>query len=33
MKFELLEVLFMWTKPEYTEVRLGFESSMYVANR
>ena len=24
---------FMWTKPEYTEIRLGFESSMYCSTR
>jgi len=23
----------MWTKPEYTEMRLGFEVTMYVFNR
>lgn len=25
--------LTMWTKPEYTEMRLGFEVTMYVFNR
>ncbi|MFN9391575.1 MAG: pyrroloquinoline quinone precursor peptide PqqA [Betaproteobacteria bacterium] len=23
----------MWTKPEYTEMRVGFEVTMYIANR
>ncbi|HEV8262105.1 MAG TPA: pyrroloquinoline quinone precursor peptide PqqA [Burkholderiales bacterium] len=23
----------MWTKPEYTEMRFGFEVTMYVFNR
>tara|TARA_B100000945_G_scaffold163787_1_gene131400 strand:- start:347 stop:520 length:174 start_codon:yes stop_codon:yes gene_type:complete len=23
----------MWTKPEYTEMRFGFEVTMYIANR
>ena len=23
----------MWTKPEYTELRFGFEVTMYIANR
>ena len=23
----------MWTKPEYTEMRYGFEVTMYIANR
>ncbi|HEX7954066.1 MAG TPA: pyrroloquinoline quinone precursor peptide PqqA [Burkholderiales bacterium] len=23
----------MWTKPEYTEMRFGFEVTMYVLNR
>ena len=25
--------LSMWTKPEYTEMRFGFEVTMYIANR
>ena len=32
IQFELMEVP-MWTKPEYIEIRLGFESTMYVSNR
>jgi len=27
-----LEVV-MWSKPEYTEMRFGFEVTMYIANR
>ena len=23
----------MWSKPEYTEMRFGFEVTMYIANR
>ena len=23
----------MWTKPEYSEMRFGFEVTMYIANR
>ncbi|HSD54603.1 MAG TPA: pyrroloquinoline quinone precursor peptide PqqA [Burkholderiales bacterium] len=23
----------MWTKPEYTEMRFGFEVTMYIATR
>ncbi|MEK9867292.1 MAG: pyrroloquinoline quinone precursor peptide PqqA [Betaproteobacteria bacterium] len=23
----------MWTTPEYTEMRFGFEVTMYIANR
>ncbi|MEP7367907.1 MAG: pyrroloquinoline quinone precursor peptide PqqA [Acidobacteriota bacterium] len=23
----------MWTKPQYTEMRFGFEVTMYIANR
>ncbi len=23
----------MWTKPEYTDLRFGFEVTMYIANR
>ncbi|EIK51514.1 MAG: pyrroloquinoline quinone precursor peptide PqqA [Pseudomonas sp.] len=23
----------MWTKPEYTDLRIGFEVTMYFANR
>jgi pyrroloquinoline quinone biosynthesis protein A len=29
----LLETPTMWTKPEYTEMRFGFEVTMYIANR
>lgn len=35
-KFNLLNFLeasHMWTKPEYTEMRFGFEVTMYIANR
>ena len=28
-----LEVIAMWTKPAYTEMRFGFEVTMYIANR
>jgi coenzyme PQQ precursor peptide PqqA len=31
--FELEENKTMWTKPEYTEMRFGFEVTMYIANR
>jgi len=27
------EVFIMWTTPEYTEMRFGFEVTMYIANR
>ena len=27
------EEVCMWTKPEYTEMRFGFEVTMYIANR
>jgi coenzyme PQQ precursor peptide PqqA len=27
------EVQHMWSKPEYTEMRFGFEVTMYIANR
>ena len=33
---QLLKTLWrnmMWTKPEYTEMRFGFEVTMYIANR
>jgi len=30
---QLLETPTMWTKPEYTEMRFGFEVTMYIANR
>ncbi len=30
--FNTLEVV-MWSKPEYTEMRFGFEVTMYIANR
>jgi len=34
IKFQLYqEVCHMWTKPEYTEMRFGFEVTMYIANR
>ena len=29
----LLRSCNMWTKPEYTEMRFGFEVTMYVFNR
>jgi coenzyme PQQ precursor peptide PqqA len=29
----LLEDRFMWTKPEFTEMRFGFEVTMYIYNR
>ncbi len=29
----ILEIIHMWTKPEYTEMRFGFEVTMYIANR
>jgi len=28
-----LKELTMWNKPEYTEMRFGFEVTMYIANR
>jgi coenzyme PQQ precursor peptide PqqA len=33
IKINFLEVNHMWTKPEYTEMRFGFEVTMYIANR
>lgn len=30
---QLLEDLTMWTKPSYTDLRIGFEVTMYFANR
>ncbi len=27
------ENIHMWTKPEYTDMRFGFEVTMYIANR
>jgi pyrroloquinoline quinone biosynthesis protein A len=27
------EELIMWTKPAYTDLRIGFEVTMYFANR
>ncbi len=27
------EVMIMWTKPAYTDLRIGFEVTMYFANR
>ena len=30
--YQLLENA-MWSKPEYTEMRFGFEVTMYIANR
>ena len=35
-KQHLIKILWrnmMWTKPEYTEMRFGFEVTMYIANR
>ena len=29
----LIRSFAMWTKPEYTEMRFGFEVTMYVFNR
>ena len=29
----LLEIIIMWTKPTYENVRLGFEITMYYSNR
>jgi len=29
----LLEDSIMWTKPSYTDLRIGFEVTMYFANR
>ncbi len=29
----LLENSTMWTKPSYTDLRIGFEVTMYFANR
>ncbi|MBC53036.1 MAG: pyrroloquinoline quinone precursor peptide PqqA [Gammaproteobacteria bacterium] len=28
-----LEMTLMWTKPDYTEMRYGFEVTMYFASR
>ncbi|CAD5260660.1 coenzyme PQQ precursor peptide PqqA [Alteromonas sp. 76-1] len=27
------EEMTMWTKPQYTEMRLGFEVTLYISNR
>lgn len=27
------EVITMWTKPEYSDMRFGFEVTMYICNR
>ena len=29
----VLEELTMWTKPDFTEMRFGFEITMYIGNR
>ena len=29
----VLEVRIMWTKPDFTEMRFGFEITMYIGNR
>ena len=29
----VLEVRNMWTKPDFTEMRFGFEITMYIGNR
>ena len=29
----VLEVGTMWTKPDFTEMRFGFEITMYIGNR
>ena len=29
----ILEVRTMWTKPDFTEMRFGFEITMYIGNR
>ena len=29
----VLEVTIMWTKPDFTEMRFGFEITMYIGNR
>lgn len=31
--YHLTEDLPMWTKPAYTDLRIGFEVTMYFANR
>ncbi|ASF49107.1 pyrroloquinoline quinone precursor peptide PqqA [Methylophaga nitratireducenticrescens] len=28
-----MEDLIMWTKPEYSDMRFGFEVTMYICNR
>ena len=28
-----LEIIMQWSKPEYTDLRFGFEITMYIANR
>ena len=33
LKSNTMEESAMWTKPEYTEMRFGFEVTMYIANR
>ncbi len=32
-KHKLPEITMQWTKPEYTDLRFGFEITMYIANR
>jgi coenzyme PQQ precursor peptide PqqA len=31
--WDRLETIAMWTKPEFTEMRFGFEVTMYIYNR
>jgi len=33
LNLNLLRRVAMWMKPEYTEMRFGFEVTMYIANR
>ena len=32
-RFTLKEIKMAWTKPEFTDLRFGFEVTMYIANR
>jgi coenzyme PQQ precursor peptide PqqA len=33
IKIKLLETAMQWSKPEFIDLRFGFEITMYIANR
>ncbi|MGH8440422.1 MAG: pyrroloquinoline quinone precursor peptide PqqA [Pseudomonas sp.] len=33
VKFKILEMIMTWSKPAFTDMRFGFEITMYIANR